>query len=211
MYAIIETVIKHPRTTMSVLVMLLFAGIVARATITVEADPDITIPLVMVTIPHIGISPEDADRLIVRPVEAEVRSLEGIEEVNSYAREGLATIALKFDISFDPDSAIAEVRAAVDRARAELPSTSEEPIIKAMGISDHPVIAISLASSTVSERVLYQKAVELKYALQSIPAITEARLSGHREELLEAIIDPAKLEHYKISQQDLFNAKRNNN
>ena len=121
MYAIIETVIKHPRTTMSVLIMLLFAGIVARATITVEADPDITIPLVMVTIPHIGISPEDADRLIVRPVEAEVRSLEGIEEVNAYAREGLATIALKFDISFDADSAIAEVRAAVDRARAELP------------------------------------------------------------------------------------------
>ena len=211
MYAIIETVIKHPRTTMSVLIMLLFAGIVARATITVEADPDITIPLVMVTIPHIGISPEDADRLIVRPVEAEVRSLEGIEEVNAYAREGLATIALKFDISFDADSAIAEVRAAVDRARAELPSTSEEPIIKAIGNSDYPVIAVSLASRTVSERVLYQKAVELKYVLQSIPAVTEARLSGHREELLEATIDPAKLEHYKISQQDLFNAVRNNN
>ena len=114
MHAIIETVIKHPRTTMSVLVMLLFAGIVARATITVEADPDITIPLVLVTIPHIGISPEDADRLIVRPIEAEVRSLEGIEEVNAYAREGLATIALKFEISFDPDTAISEVRAAVD-------------------------------------------------------------------------------------------------
>ncbi|MFT4676403.1 MAG: multidrug efflux pump [Patiriisocius sp.] len=211
MYAIIETVIKHPRTTMSVLAMLVFAGVFARATITVEADPDITIPVVLVTIPHIGISPEDADRLIVRPVEAEVRSLEGIEEVNSYAREGVATIALQFDINFDPDIAISEVRAAVDRSRAQLPSTSEEPIIKAITISDFPVIAVSLASETVSERVLYQKAVELKYALESIPAITEARLSGHREELLEATIDPAKLEHYKISQQDLFTTIRNNN
>ena len=211
MYTIIETVIKHPRTTLSVLAMLVFAGIFARATITVEADPDITIPVVLVTIPHIGISPEDADRLIVRPVEAEVRSLEGIEEVNSYAREGVATIALQFDINFDPDVAISEVRAAVDRSRAELPTTSEEPIIKAITISDFPVIAVSLASETVSERVLYQKAVELKYALESIPAITEARLSGHREELLEATIDPAKLEHYKISQQDLFTTIRNNN
>jgi multidrug efflux pump len=211
MYAIIETVIKHPRTTISVLAMLVFAGVFARATITVEADPDITIPVVLVTIPHIGISPEDADRLIVRPVEAEVRSLEGIEEVNSYAREGVATIALQFDINFDPDIAISEVRAAVDRSRAQLPSTSEEPIIKAITISDFPVIAVSLASETVSERVLYQKAVELKYALESIPAITEARLSGHREELLEATIDPAKLEHYKISQQDLFTTIRNNN
>jgi multidrug efflux pump len=194
-----------------VLAMLVFAGVFARATITVEADPDITIPVVLVTIPHIGISPEDADRLIVRPVEAEVRSLEGIEEVNSYAREGVATIALQFDINFDPDIAISEVRAAVDRSRAQLPSTSEEPIIKAITISDFPVIAVSLASETVSERVLYQKAVELKYALESIPAITEARLSGHREELLEATIDPAKLEHYKISQQDLFTTIRNNN
>ena len=211
MHGVIEAVIKHPRTTISVLVMLVFAGIFARSSITVEADPDITIPLVMVTIPHIGISPEDADRLIVRPVESEVRSLEGIEEVNAYAREGLATIALQFDVDFDPDVAISEVRAAVDRARSELPSTSEEPIIKAITISDYPVIAISLASNTVSERVLYQKAVELKYALESIPAITEARLSGHREELLEAIIDPVKLEHYKISQQDLFTTIRNNN
>ena len=83
MQGVIEAVIKHPRTTISVLVMLVFAGIFARSSITVEADPDITIPLVMVTIPHIGISPEDADRLIVRPVESEVRSLEGIEEVNA--------------------------------------------------------------------------------------------------------------------------------
>lgn len=211
MYAIIETVIKHPRTTISVLAMLVFAGIFARAAITVEADPDITIPVVLVTIPHIGISPEDADRLIVRPVEAEVRSLEGIEEVNSYAREGMATIALQFDINFDPDVAISEVRAAVDRSRAQLPSTTEEPIIKAITISDFPVIAVSLASETVSERVLYQRAIELKYALESIPAVTEARLSGHREELLEATIDPAKLEHYQISQQDLFTTIRNNN
>jgi multidrug efflux pump len=211
MYAIIETVIKHPRTTLSVLAMLVFAGVFARATITVEADPDITIPVVLVTIPHIGISPEDADRLIIRPVEAEVRSLEGIEEVNSNAREGMATIALQFDISFDPDVAISEVRAAVDRSRAQLPSTSEEPIIKAITVSDYPVIAVSLASDTVSERVLYQKAVELKYALESIPAVTEARLSGHREELLEATIDPAKLEHYQISQQDLFATIRDNN
>ena len=101
MHGVIEAVIKHPRTTISVLVMLVFAGIFARSSITVEADPDITIPLVMVTIPHIGISPEDADRLIVRPVESEVRSLEGIEEVNAYAREGLATIALQFDVDFD--------------------------------------------------------------------------------------------------------------
>ena len=98
----------------------------------------------MVVIPHIGISPEDADRLIVRPMESEVRSIEGVKEVSAFATEGAATLMLEFDIDFDSDDAIAEVRAAVDRGQSEIPGTAEEPIIKGITISDFPVIAISL-------------------------------------------------------------------
>jgi len=187
------------------------AGSVARSTINVEADADITIPLVMVVIPHIGISPEDADRLIVRPMESEVRSIEGVKEVSAFATEGAATLMLEFDIDFDSDDAIAEVRAAVDRGQSEIPGTAEEPIIKGITISDFPVIAISLTSDTVPERVRYNLAVDLKYELESLPEVLEARLSGHREELLEAVIDPLQLEHYAVSQQEMFAAVRNNN
>ena len=211
MYRILHAVITNSRSTLCVLLMIVLAGIGARMTIVVEADPGITIPLVNVIIPHLGISPEDADRLIIRPMESELRSLEGVEEVRSYAREGLASLTLEFDIDYDPDVAITEVRAAVDRAQAEIPGTSEEPVIKAVTMTDFPVIVASLTSETVSERVLYHLAVDLKYELESLSEVLEARLSGHREELLEAIIDPTQLEHYSISQQTLFNTVRNNN
>ena len=211
MKQIVAAALHNYKTTLCLLLMIVLAGLVARSTITVEADPDITIPIVMILIPHPGISPEDADRLIVRPIESEVRALEGIEEVTATSQEGAASLILEFDIDFDADIAIAEVRAAVDRAQAEIPSTSEEPIIKAITMSDHAVIAISLASDTVPERVLYDLAVNLKYDLESLTEVLEARLSGHREELLEAIIDPRQLEYYQVSQQEMFNAIRNNN
>ena len=211
MYRILEAVIDNSRVTLCILLMVVLAGSVARSTINVEADADITIPLVMVVIPHIGISPEDADRLIVRPMESEVRSIEGVKEVSAFATEGAATLMLEFDIDFDSDDAIAEVRAAVDRGQSEIPGTAEEPIIKGITISDFPVIAISLTSDTVPERVRYNLAVDLKYELESLPEVLEARLSGHREELLEAVIDPLQLEHYAVSQQEMFAAVRNNN
>jgi multidrug efflux pump len=68
-----------------------------------------------------------------------------------------------------------------------------------------------LTSDTVPERVRYNLAVDLKYELESLPEVLEARLSGHREELLEAVIDPLQLEHYAVSQQEMFAAVRNNN
>lgn len=211
MKQLLAAALHNYRTTLCILMMIIIAGVVARLTITIEADPDITIPIVMILIPHPGISPEDADRLIVRPIESEVRALEGIEEVTATSQEGVANLILEFDIDFDSDAAIAEVRAAVDRAQAEIPATTEEPIIKAITLSEQPVLAISLASSTVPERELYARAVELKYDLESLTEVLEARLSGHREELLEAVIDPIQLEYYQISQQEMFSAVRNNN
>jgi len=211
MNSLLAAAIDRSRTTLSILAMVLIAGMVARATITVETDPDITIPIVMVTIPHPGISPEDADRLIVRPVETEVRVLEGIEEVTSYAREGLASFVLEFDVDYDPDVALTEVRAAVDRAQAELPGTTEEPLIQSVTFTDFPVIVISLASDTIPERAIYRIALRLKKGLEGLSEVSEANLRGHREELLEALIDPTQLEYYQISQQELFSTVINNN
>jgi multidrug efflux pump len=211
MNSLLAAAIDRSRTTLSILAMVLIAGMVARATITVETDPDITIPIVMVTIPHPGISPEDADRLIVRPVETEVRVLEGIEEVTSYAREGLASFVLEFDVDYDPDVALTEVRAAVDRAQAELPGTTEEPLIQSVTFTDFPVIVISLASDTIPERTIYRIALRLKKGLEGLSEVSEANLRGHREELLEALIDPTQLEYYQISQQELFSTVINNN
>ena len=79
MYAFIEAAINRSRTTLLIMGMIVLAGIIARAAIPVANDPDIDVPFFVVNVIHEGISPEDAERLLVMPLEIEIRDVEGIE------------------------------------------------------------------------------------------------------------------------------------
>ena len=134
--SLIGSAIERTRTMMSVLAAIVFAGLASYSAIPIEMDPDVPIPIVVVTILHEGISPEDSERLLVRPMELELRSLEGVEELDAYAGEGSATIVVEFDTKFDQDQALVDVREAVNMAKAKIPSTAEEPIIREVSMSD---------------------------------------------------------------------------
>ena len=104
MNALIEAVVSRPRPVLLILVMLIVAGITSYITIPKEAEPDIVIPQMYVNIVHEGISPEDAERLLIRPMETELRTLEGLKELRATASEGVAAINLEFDAGFEQDA-----------------------------------------------------------------------------------------------------------
>ncbi len=207
----IASAIDRTRTVLSLLAAIMFAGIASYTMIPIESDPDVAIPVIFVLIPHEGISPEDAERLLARPMELELRTIEGIDELNSYSAEGRATLVIKFDSDFDPDQALADVREAVDFAKAKIPDTAEEPIIREVSNSDFPIITISVGGQGIPDRVRYQLARKLKDEIETITDVLEARLEGNREELLEAVIDPSQLEAYGISNEELLMAVARNN
>ena len=127
MNAIINAALARSRPILLVLGLVLVAGSVTYITIPKEADPDVAIPIIYVSIPHDGISPEDAERLLLRPMEKELRTIEGLKELRSQATEGLGTVTLEFEAGFDADQALSDVREKVDVAKAELPTDTEEP------------------------------------------------------------------------------------
>ena len=94
---VIETVMSRSRTVILCLILVLVAGIVAYVTIPKEAEPDIEIPIIYVSIKHDGISPEDSERLLVRPIEQEMRSIEGVKEMIANAYEGGANVRVELD------------------------------------------------------------------------------------------------------------------
>lgn len=210
MNAFIEAALGHSRTILTSMVLLVAAGIISFITIPKEADPDIPIPIFYVSIVHQGISPEDAERLLIRPMETELRSLEGLEDITSIASQGHAGILLKFDVNFDKDAALQDVREKVDLARAKLPNDTDEPIVREFNAALFPVLIVTL-SGDVPERALYNAARKLKDEIEAVPTVLQAELVGHREELLEVVIDPAKLESYNISQGELINIVSLNN
>ncbi len=195
---------------MTIMVMMVVSGIISYVAIPKEADPDIPIPVFYISIPHPGISPGDAERLLVKPMETQLRSLEGLEELRSIASQGHAGIILEFDVDFDKDDALLDVREKVDLARAKLPADTDEPTVKEFNAALFPVIVVTL-SGNVPERTLYRHALELQDRLETIPSVLEAQLSGHREEQVEVLIDPARMEAYKVSPGELVNAVTMNN
>ena len=107
---IIEASLNRSRTVLSLFIFLLIAGWVTYQTIPKEANPDVTIPVIYVSIVHDGISPEDAERLLIRPMEIELRAIEGVKEMTATASEGHASVTLEFLAGTKPKEALADVR-----------------------------------------------------------------------------------------------------
>lgn len=211
MNALVDAAVNRTRTTLLLMLMVLIAGIASMRAISIEADPYIQVPFFQVQIFHEGISPEDAERLLVMPMEIELRSVEGVEELTSYATENFGMVFVEFDADYDIDAALIDVRDAVDRAKAELPSTAEEPIIREETTADFPILQVNLVGDDVPERVLYDIALDLRNEIESLPTVLDAELQGHREEVLEIIIDPVALEYYQISGEELITTLARNN
>lgn len=207
---LVDWAIERSRLTLSLLVAVLVMGTIAYLSIPKEADPDIPLPYFQVFVALQGVSPEDAERLIVRPLEAKLKSLEGLKELRGIAAQGYGLVTLEFDINFNKDRAQQRIRDAVDAAKPELPRDAEEPTIDEANVSDNPIISIIL-SGNVPERALLRAAKRLERDIDSITGVLDAELSGQREELLEVVIDPARLDSYGVTSEDLFRLVVNNN
>ena len=210
MSGIVAAAIDRWRTSLLVLFTGLLAGVLSYANLPKESDPDIPIPYIYVGVPLEGASPEDAERLVVRPLETELRALEGVKELNCAALVGIGMCVIEFEVNFDQDQALIDVRDKVDNARRRFPAEVDEWTVREFNASLQPVLAITLYGEA-PERTLYALAKELERELEAQPTILNADLSGAREEVLEIEIDPARLEGYDITYEEILAAVSGNN
>ncbi|MSO98877.1 MAG: efflux RND transporter permease subunit [Rhodospirillaceae bacterium] len=203
MNAIIDAAFHHTRMVIVTLVVLFLAGIVAYLSIPKEAEPEIKMPLIFVSMRLEGVSPGDAERLLIRPVEEEMQALQGIKEVSGTGFQGGASIVLEFDAETKMDGALDDVREAMGRARPKIPADADEPIIREFNQGGFPILTASIAGD-VPERTLLHLAQELRDKVAQLPDVLESNISGVREEQVEIVIDPLRLEHYGISNAELF-------
>jgi len=201
---VIDAAMSRSRTVILGLVTVLVAGLMAYFTIPKEAEPDIEIPVVYVYMEHDGISPEDAERLLVRPMEQEIRTIEGIKEMVAEAFEGGASVQIEFEAGIDTDKALQDVREKADMAKAKLPGETEEPTVNEVKLTRFdPMLVLNLAGN-VPERTLTTIAKDLKEEFEGVPGVLEVNLVGVREELMEVIVDPLAMESYGLDQAQII-------
>ncbi|MGR0279879.1 efflux RND transporter permease subunit [Marinomonas dokdonensis] len=210
MQKVIEAALARSRTVMMFFVLILIAGTVSYIEIAKESNPDITIPMAYVSVSLEGISPEDADSLLVHPLEKELKGLEGLKELRSTASEGHASIILEFDSGTDIDQAIIDAQEKVDRAKSELPDDADEPTVNEINLSTFPVLRVNL-SGNVDFAVLSQVANNLQDAIEATTGVLEAAISGDRDQQAQIIIRPEQLEAYNLSLSDVASFVANNN
>ncbi|RAS66570.1 multidrug efflux pump [Vibrio diazotrophicus] len=211
MFALIDAALSRTRTMLVLLVFILVAGALTYVTIPKESSPDITIPIIYVSVSHQGISPGDAERLIARPLEQELRSIEGIKEMTSNSSEGHASVVLEFNVGVDLDKAMADVRDAVDLAKPKLPADSDEPTVNEVTLANaQPVLSVVLYG-TVPERGIVQIARLLRDKLESFRQVLEVDIAGDRDDIVEIIVDPLLMESYGLDQGDIYNLIALNN
>ena len=185
----VEVLLQRSRTTLSMLVILVFAGFYSYKNMPVEVTPNIATSYISILIVLDGVSPEDGVRLLIRPSENQLRNIDGVKEVTARGLEGYVNLVLEFDSQTDPKVALNDVRAAMQRVRGDLPADAKEPLVRELTSAEFPTVVVSLVGAGVQERTIYNTAQYLRRRIEALPNVLEARLVGHREEVVEAIIN----------------------
>ena len=128
----IKTAIHKSRTSLSVLFLLSIAGFFALNYLPKATEPDVSFPGAYIGVGYEGVSPEDSERLLAKPLEDALRTIEGVETVRSTSTTGYAAVVVEFDQDIDLDRALYDTRVKVDEAKGELPLDAREPTIRAV-------------------------------------------------------------------------------
>ena len=211
MNTLILQAIKKSRTSLSVLVLIALAGFYALNYLPKATEPDVNFPGAFVGVSFQGVSPEDSERLLAKPLEDALRTVEGVEKIRSTSQTGYAAIMIQFDQDIDLDKALYDTRIKVDEAKRLLPDDAREPSIREFSTSDDPVLTVSISSDILPQRVLVNLTQDLLDVIETHPNVLTAELNGVPEDLIEAIVEKSKLESYGISMNQLYQAVANNN
>ena len=210
MSGMVDWAAGRARMVMAFILLSLVVGGYAYSTLPKEGEPDIEIPALFVSVQFPGISAADSETLLVKPMETELSDLDGLKTMTGTAAENYAGVALEFEFGWDKSKIMADVRDAMSTAESKFPEGYEKYSITEINFSEFPIIIVNL-TGPVPERTMARVARDLQDALESVDAVLEAGLAGDRDEMLEVLIDPLRLEAYDVTAGELINVVQNNN
>ena len=210
MTKIIDFALSKAKTTIMIALMVIVAGSYARQEIPVAAAPNVQLPFISVSVFLDGASPSDTSRLIARPLENRLKTITGVKNIRSTSSLSFARIFLEFEVGFDMDQALVDIKQGVEETKYELPLEAEDPQISEYSEASFPIMNISIVgSSSIRQKVFYAK--ELKDQVEAIEEILQANLAGAPDEVLEGVINKSKMESYGVTLSDIYYSVANNN
>ncbi len=196
---------SNPIAANLLMVFLLFAGLSASRDLVQEMLPDASLDLVQVVVPYPGAAPEEIEQAIVRKIEEEIRSVEGVQRIEASAAEGLGSVIAEFKSGANISRALNDVKARVDRIPS-FPAGAERPEVREI-TSRQSVIRL-LVHGDVPERVLKEMAYRIEDGISSLPEVSYVETSGVREYEISIEVPSRRLRALGLTLEDIANAVR---
>ncbi|MBN1397993.1 MAG: efflux RND transporter permease subunit [Bacteroidetes bacterium] len=192
------------------IILILVFGLTSYFLMPREAAPEVKIPLIIVAVPYVGVSPLDIEGLITQHLERALKGLKDLKEISSVSKEGLSTIRIEFNTGVDIDEALRRVRDKVNSTQSELPPEILDPIISEVNISEFPIMYVNVGGNVGLAR-LKNIAENLQDKIEAVPGILRADLIGGMEPEVQVNVDVYRMNAYQIGFDDIANAVKAEN
>ncbi len=198
--------LKNRNTVYLMMVMLMGFGFYAYINLPKELFPEVFMPTVMVQTIYPGNAPVDMENLVTRPLEKEIESIRGINEMTSVSAQDVSMIYCEFNMDVEINKALQDVKDAVDKAKRDLPNDLlEDPVVNDIDFTEFPIININLSGDySITELKMYAEYLEDE--LEGISEVSKVEIKGINDREVNVRVDPYKMEARKLSFTDLENA-----
>ncbi len=201
--------IKQPVATVVIIIGLMGLGLLALNKLRVNQIPDVEQPVLVVTVPYPGASPESVEREVVNRIEKPLQSVSGVDQIRSTASEGSARIVLIFNFNKNLIEAADEVRNAIGGVRHKLPAEIREPVITRVDPAAQPIVQLALSSTTLSHAAVSRLAEdELADKFRGITGVATVAVNGSLRRELSVLLHAEKLREFSVSVTEVVAALR---
>ena len=210
-FFITNIALKNKTSIFILILIILIFGVVAYKNMPKELFPEVNMPYIMVRTVYPGNSPIDIENLITNPIEKELDGIKGVKNITSTSMQDVSIITIEFNFNTDLSKALADVRDAVDKAKADLPSDlKHDPIVKDIDLSEIPFININL-SGDFSLDELKKYADKLSDKFKEIPEVARVEVRGINDKEIQINVDPEAMSNVQVSFFDIEDALKKEN
>ncbi|MEL7586699.1 MAG: efflux RND transporter permease subunit, partial [Prolixibacteraceae bacterium] len=203
--------LKNKTTVFILSGLLVFFGLYSYNSMPRELFPEIVVPYIFVETLYPGNSPVDIENLITRPIEKELKGMQGVKQVTSASYQDASIIIVEFNTDVPVKVALQDTKDRVDKARTELPEDLEkDPFVQDLDFSEFPILNVNL-SGDFNMRDLKKYAEDLQDEFEGLNEVSEARIRGVDEREIQINVDPYKLEASGMTFEDIATAIRMEN
>ncbi|MDB5954994.1 efflux RND transporter permease subunit [Ramlibacter sp.] len=196
--------IRNPVPAVMLFVMLTFGGLLSFKAMKIQNFPDIDLPTVVVTASLPGAAPAQLETDVARKIEDSIATVQGLKHIMTKVQDGVVTLTAEFRLEKPVQEAVDDVRSAVSRVRADLPSDLRDPVITKLELAGQPVLAFTIASRSMdAEALSWFVDNEVSRKLLAVPGVGAVNRVGGVTREIRVAVDPVRLQALGATASDI--------